>query len=224
MTQASGRVSPERTWRASLRRPEALTAILAWTALAITLLITSALVARRPVSSIEVEIFRAANDLPHWLNTAIWPLMQYGTFLTIPVLAVVALAFRRVRLAVAMLLAGVGVYLLAKLVKGLVDRGRPGAVLVGINERETFGVGSLGFPSGHAAVAGALTFVVWRHLGPRWGAAALGVAIIVMLGRMYVGAHLPLDLVGGAALGAVTAGIANVVAPPAPPGADLRAG
>jgi undecaprenyl-diphosphatase len=97
-------------------------------------------------------------------------------------------------------------------------------VLVGINERETFDVGSLGFPSGHAAVAAALTFVVWRHLGPRWGAAALGVALIVMLGRMYVGAHLPLDLVGGAALGAVTAGVANVVAPPAPPGADLGSG
>jgi undecaprenyl-diphosphatase len=140
--------------------------------------------------------------------------MQYGTFFTIPVLAAVALAFRRVRLAVAMLVAGVGVYLLAKLVKGLVDRGRPGAVLAGITERETFDVGSLGFPSGHAAVASALTFVVWRHLGPRWGLVALGVAIIVMIGRMYVGAHLPLDLVGGAALGAVTAGIANVVAPP----------
>ena len=201
-------------WRRSLRRPEALAAISAWTAVAVMLLIASAVVARRPVTSLEIEIFQAVNDLPQWLHTAIWPLMQYGTFFTIPVLAAVALAFRRVRLAVAMLVAGIGVYLLAKLVKGLVERERPGSVLAGITERERFDVGSLGFPSGHAAVASALTFVVWRHLGPRWGIAALGLAIAVMIGRMYVGAHLPLDLVGGAALGAVTAGIANVVAPP----------
>ena len=131
-------------------------------------------------------------------------------------LAAVALTFRRARLAVALLAAGVGVYPLAKLVKGLLERERPGAVLPGSTERETFDVGSLGFPSGHAAVASALTPVAWRHLGPRWEVTALGTAMTVMIGRMYVGAHLPLDLVGGAALGAVTAGIANVVAPPEP--------
>jgi membrane-associated phospholipid phosphatase len=154
-------------------------------AAAVAVLLLSAFVARRPVSSV-----------------------------TIPILALVAFAFRRIRLGLAMLMAGVGVYLVAKLVKGLVDRGRPGAVLDGIYHREVFEEGSLGFPSGHAAVATALTFVVWRHLGPRWGVAALALAIVVMIGRMYVGAHLPLDLVGGAALGAVAASIANVAVPP----------
>ena len=42
--------------------------------------------------------------------------MQYGTFITIPVLAVIALAFRRFRLALALALAGVGVYLVARVV------------------------------------------------------------------------------------------------------------
>jgi len=186
-------------------------------AAAVAVLLLSAVVARRPVSSVETDVFRTVNDLPAWLETPIWPLMQYGTFLTIPILALVAFAFRRIRLGLAMLMAGVGVYLVAKLVKGLVDRGRPGAVLDGISHREVFEEGSLGFPSGHAAVATALTFVVWRHLGPRWGVAALVLAIVVMIGRMYVGAHLPLDLVGGAALGAVTASIANVAVPPRSP-------
>jgi membrane-associated phospholipid phosphatase len=32
-----------------------------------------------------------------------------------------------------------------------------------------------------------------------------------MFGRMYVGAHLPLDLVGGAALGAIAGSLANLL-------------
>jgi membrane-associated phospholipid phosphatase len=37
------------------------------------------------------------------------------------------------------------------------------------------------------------------------------VAVVVMFGRMYVGAHLPLDLVGGAALGVVAGSAANLI-------------
>jgi hypothetical protein len=40
--------------------------------------------------------------------------MQYGTFVTIPVLCVIALAFRRYRLAAVIAVAGVGVYFLAR--------------------------------------------------------------------------------------------------------------
>jgi undecaprenyl-diphosphatase len=184
-------------------------------AIAIIALSLSALAARSSLTSLEVEAFRSVNGLPPSLNAVIWPLMQYGTFFTIPALATLALLFRRVGLALSMLVAGVGVYVVARLVKGAVERGRPAALLSDIAARETFSARSLGFPSGHAAVSAALTFIVWRHLGPRWGVPALIVAIIVMIGRMYVGAHLPLDLVGGAALGVIAAGIADLVAPPA---------
>ena len=104
--------------------------------------------------------------------------MQYGTFITIPVLAVIALALRRVRLAVAFLLSGVGVYVLAIVIKGIVQRERPAGLLEGVEGREVFAEGSLGFPSGHAAVAAALTVVVAAHLSRRWmlAAVAFGVA------------------------------------------------
>lgn len=193
-------------------------------ALGAAVLVLSAAAAHAPLISPEVEVFRAVNGLPQSLYPVIWPFMQYGTFITIPALALISLLLRRVRLAIAMLIAGVGVYLLAKIVKVVVERGRPAALISGVEERETFAEGSLGFPSGHGAVAAALTFIVWRHLGPRWGVGALVLAFIVTFGRMYVGAHLPLDLVGGAGLGAVTAGVANLVAPAAPPSrADMPA-
>lgn len=68
----------------------------------------STMAASASLTDIEVEVFRAANELPQALYTVVWPVMQYGTFITIPVLAVIALALRRVRLAVALLLSGSG--------------------------------------------------------------------------------------------------------------------
>ena len=123
-------------------------------------LVLSALAARAALTDAEVAVFRAANDLPQGLYTVVWPVMQYGTFITIPALAVIALVFRRFRFAAAMLLSGVGVYLLAIVIKGIVERGRPASLLDGVEGREVFAEGSLGFPSGHAAVAAALTVVV----------------------------------------------------------------
>ena len=48
--------------------------------------------------------FRRLNDLPDALRPVIWPLMQYGTIVTVPILCLVALAFRRYRLALAIAL------------------------------------------------------------------------------------------------------------------------
>jgi membrane-associated phospholipid phosphatase len=180
-------------------------------AVAAIVLAVSAIAAAGRVHDLEVTVFRAVNDLPQDLHVAIWPLMQYGTFITIPLLAIVALAFRRVRLALALAIAGIGVYAIAKVMKEIVDRGRPAALLDGVEGRETFHAESLGFPSGHAAVAGALTVVVAFQLSRRWAVAALVLGAVVLVGRLYVGAHLPLDVIGGAALGAIGGAIANLV-------------
>jgi len=177
---------------------------------AVTLVVGGAL-ARGSLSDVETTIFRALNDLPSQVFPAIWPLMQYGTFITIPTLTLIAFAFRRWRLGLALLIAGVGVYALARLAKVVVERPRPGGLLADVTSHEAFARNSLGFPSGHAAVASALTVVAFAFLPRRWALVALGVATVVMLGRMYVGAHLPLDLVGGAALGAIAGAGANLL-------------
>jgi glycosyltransferase 2 family protein len=178
------------------------------------LLAACGLLARSELTAIETSTFEAVNGLPQGVYPAIWPVMQYGTFITIPILALVAFAFRRYRLGLAVLAGGVSVYLIALIVKQVVDRGRPGRLLDGVVAREQFGAESLGFPSGHAAVAGALTVVVTAHLSRRWAIAAVLLVLAVMFGRMYVGAHLPLDLVGGVALGVIAGGVANLVFPP----------
>jgi undecaprenyl-diphosphatase len=152
------------------------------------------------VGAAETDAFRLVNDLPSLPFPVVWVPMQLGNLLVVPAAVLAALALRRYRLAGGLALAGAGVYVLAKVVKRFVERGRPSDLLDEVVVRGAAPHG-LGFVSGHIAVVTSLAFVAWPWL-PRWGRWAAGAAVVaVFLARMYVGAHLPLDMVGGAALG-----------------------
>jgi undecaprenyl-diphosphatase len=60
-------------------------------------------------------------------------------------------------------------------------------------------------------VSTAITVVTWPEVSTGWRAALGALTGLVPLGRMYVGAHLPLDLVGGAALGLAIGSAINIV-------------
>ena len=189
-------------------------------------LVTSTLLAKRGVYGWEVATFQTINGLPGSLRPYLWVLNQYGTAVTIPVATAVALLFRKWRLALSLAISGVAVYMLALVIKEYVSRGRPSALLQGVVERETFSPDSLGYPSGHAAVAWAITIIVLAYLGRRWQIAAIVLAIVVPIVRMYVAAHLPLDLIGGAALGVTVASAVNLLlgVPATAPAENSRAG
>lgn len=149
----------------------------------------------------ELDLFAAVNDLPDWLYVIVWPVMQYGVFVTIPIATVVAWWLKRRRLAVLLAVSGIGIYVMVVVVKGLVHRGRPGAFFGELNSRAAFASGSLGFPSGHAAVAATIATLTVMQLRRPWRELSVALVVVVAFGRMYVGAHLPLDVLGGAAMG-----------------------
>jgi undecaprenyl-diphosphatase len=60
------------------------------------------------------------------------------------------------------------------------------------------------FPSGHVAVLSALAFTAWRRR-PAAGAALFAGAIIVGVARVLAGVHWPIDILGGMAVGAISA-------------------
>jgi undecaprenyl-diphosphatase len=164
------------------------------------------------VPGFERAVFRAVNTGTHAGSGAVWVVMQLGMIGVVPLSAAVALLLHRHRLALALLLAGALAYGGGKVVKRIVERGRPDDLLddVAIQGAAAHG---LGFVSGHAAVAFALATVVSRPLGgPDDGRrfVAFGVAIAVCLARVHVGAHLPLDVVGGAGLGLAAGGLARL--------------
>jgi membrane-associated phospholipid phosphatase len=174
-------------------------------------LVASAVLAHSGAYGWEAATFLAINRLPGGIRRVLWVLNQYGTALTIPVTVAAALLFRKWLMALSLALSGVAVYWLARVIKEYVARGRPAALVEGVVEREMFYPRSLGYPSGHAAVAWAITIIVLAYLGLPWRIAAVVLAIAVPVSRMYVAAHLPLDLLGGAALGVTIASATNLL-------------
>ena len=161
------------------------------------------LIDKHHVSRAETDVFRAVNDPTLAPFVLVWPIMQLGNFLVVPVAAAVAAAFRRWRLALSLLIAGVVAYEVAgEVVRRLFERGRPPALLDDVHIRGT-AAGGLGFVSGHVAVITALAVVAWPYVGRTGRVIAIVAPVVVAVARMYVGAHFPLDVVGGAAVGLI---------------------
>lgn len=157
---------------------------------------------RDRVSVFETNLFRLGNDLPAAIEPYLNVIMQAGNVVAAPVLAAITLVIGRLRYwraAFDVALAGTLAWFAAKLVKDTIQRPRPGGLL---DDVARFGpTEGLGFASGHTAVAAALACAIAPYL-PRYARRAVWtVPWLVGLGRIYFGAHLPLDIIGGAAVG-----------------------
>ena len=156
---------------------------------------------RGQIPAYEEQLFRAANGASDRIRVPVRAIMQAGTFVTVPIAAVVAFLAGRRRLAAKLLAGGTLAWFGAKAIKPLGGRDRPKGILGDdVILRENI-EGDLGWVSGHTAVATTLAFAAGEEL-PGWSRPLLGGVVgAVGFGRMYVGAHLPHDLVGGAGLG-----------------------
>jgi undecaprenyl-diphosphatase len=126
--------------------------------------------------------------------------MQLGTVGAVPATAAAAWLAGDQALARRLLTDGTATWALSKLVKQMVRRPRPAAMVAGTHVRGREATG-LGYLSGHAGVAVALGAAAVPHLPPASRVLVLSAIPLVGLTRIYVGVHLPLDILGGAALG-----------------------
>jgi membrane-associated phospholipid phosphatase len=162
------------------------------------------------VGSAEQSVFRAVNGLPDGLSGPMVALQYLGTLAVGPVVVVVALAFRKWRLAGAAACVTVLKLVVERGVKLVVHRQRPGTSVPGAILRGDVPPKGWSFVSGHVVLTGALAVIVTPYLPGRWKVVPWIVVAAVGVARVYLGAHNPLDVVGGLGLGLVIGGGLNL--------------
>ena len=166
------------------------------------------------ITAREARVFHAINGLPGWLYWPLWPPMQLGNLVVGTIVGLIA-AWVVGDLAMAI---GVVVAMVLKLVverfvrrkmaAHLQIRQRPGtsevdAILRGSDVPSS----GASFPSGHVILVAAISCVVVPAMPAAWWWVPALLTLLVMVGRVYVGAHNPLDVAAGLGAGLLVGGV-----------------
>jgi len=167
----------------------------------------------------EQRVFVAVNGLPGWLYVPLWPVMQLGNLVVGTAAGlVVALVAGDLRVALGCVLAMAGKLVTERLFRKVIHghlpaRQRPGtsqphAELRGADVPTS----GASFPSGHVLLVAAVACVVAPILPVGWDLVPFVLAVLVMVGRVFVGAHNPLDTTCGFGLGMLLGGLVSAFA------------
>ena len=170
-------------------------------AIAAVLLFTiSVLGSRGPqVSGLESDIFFRIHNLPDYLNPFFYFVTQAGSIYILLVLLAYYVYKNHYHIVLRLLMTGTLAYLLAGFCKSVWGRARPFDLLNNVTVLDYFQ--GPGFPSGHVALATALALTVGHYITKKNHWIPVVWILGVGLSRIYLGVHLPLDIVGGFAVG-----------------------
>ena len=175
------------------------------------IVVFSVLAARQPViSPVEAGVFHAINGLPNALFPVLWPPMQLGNLVVGTAAGLlVTLIDRNLPAAGGVLLVMVLKLVVERIVRRemedhLAVRQRPGTSQVGaILRGRDVPTSGPSFPSGHVILAAGVATVVLPLVPLGWWIAPVVLTLVVAVGRVYVGAHNPLDVTAGLGAGVV---------------------
>jgi undecaprenyl-diphosphatase len=146
-----------------------------------------------------------------------WVFQQFGNLIVAFVLVlIVAIALRRPKVALGAVMAVVLKLVGERIVKSVVKRSRPAVTIGRVIRRGAVPRRGFSFVSGHAVITTALATIVTPVLPRRWKPVPWVIVALNGVARIYVGAHNPLDIVGGIGLGLLIGGLINALLMPRP--------
>lgn len=170
------------------------------TLLALALFTAATLMSRElTISSFEENVFLFFYQLPDWLKPSFYVVTQLGSLYMLLALAAIFAFKKRYHIVIRLLMTGALAYLLAGFAKSILGRDRPAELLSNIISFDI--IQGPGFPSGHVALATALAFTIGHVMSRKYHWVPVVWIVGVAVSRMYLGVHLPLDIVGGFAIG-----------------------
>ena len=150
-------------------------------------------------------LFYDINTWPNYFKTPALVITEaLGAGYPIAVCVLVPILFKNYKLAWKFFVTVGGAGLIMEIAKHIVKEPRPVVMLAGHLHERAIETGLTSYPSGHAAVATAMALTLWLLLPKNWRFLSVLWILLVVISRLYLGVHTPLDVVGGFSIGLIS--------------------
>ncbi len=182
-----------------------------WLIIGLILFIPAAYISHKNnLSGFEARIFHDINNLPNSLRTLFLVTSDTLVYVAILICIIVPLLLKKYRLAWRFFFVIGGAGVVMEIIKRIIKEPRPIILLHGQLHARTVEKG-FSFPSGHETVATVMALTLALILPRKWQFVVVLWILIVGFSRIYLGAHTPLDIIGGFALGLIAVNVVRLL-------------